>query len=121
MRPVQVVKSLPLLQLLFKIYVVLVRQQLVELLLVRPVGSLDLTVELRASWFDVNMPDPLVFNMPMELGLPFMTAVGAEGLDAERKFVDYIVRKVDGVFLGAPANQNAPPPICTSDASVKIC
>ena len=44
MRPIQVVKPLPFLQLLLQIHVAFVGQKLVELLLVCPVKSLDLTV-----------------------------------------------------------------------------
>lgn len=38
--------------------------------------------------------------MPVELGLKFMAVVGTNGVNAERKLIDQIVDKIDGVFLG---------------------
>ena len=46
------------------------------------------------------MADPLVFDMPMELGLELMAIVGSDFLDAERELFDDAVDEVDGAGLG---------------------
>ena len=45
------------------------------------------------------MPDSLVFHMPMELGLPLMTAICPYPMDAKRKLFHHIVNKVDRAVL----------------------
>ena len=99
MRSVQIVESFLFTQFFLQVNVAFICQQLIELFLIGPVGSLDLTVKLRTSRLDVNMSDPLVFDMPVELGLPLMAAVGAKGLDAEGKLLDDVVGEMDRVLL----------------------
>ena len=53
-----------------------------------------------AARLNVNMANPPVFHMPVELGLKFMAVVGTDGVNAERKLIDHIVDEIDGVFLG---------------------
>jgi hypothetical protein len=45
------------------------------------------------------MADPFVLDMPVELGLELMTPVGANGLDAEWKLINYIIDEVDSAGL----------------------
>jgi len=100
MRSIEIVEPLPLHEFLFEVHVILVRYELVEFLLVRPVRSLNLSIELRASRLDVYMPNSHVLDVPVKLGLPLVAAVGPERLDAEGELLDNVVDKVDGVFLG---------------------
>jgi len=45
------------------------------------------------------MPYAFVFNVPMELGLPFVAAICTESLDSERELFDNIIGEVDRAFL----------------------
>ena len=99
MWPIEVVEVLPLGKLGFEIDVVFVRQELVKLLLVRAMGTLDLAVELWGSALDVGMADALILDMPVELGLELMAVVGPDLLDAERELFDDVIDKVDRIGL----------------------
>jgi hypothetical protein len=67
-----VVEVLPLLELVVEDFGVVdddTVQQSVELLCVDPVGALDLAVEPRSVWLDVDVPDAPVQQVPVESGL----------------------------------------------------
>ena len=74
-----------------------VGKELIELLLIRSVPSLDLAVQLRRRGFDVGVANAQVLNMPMELSLEFMTIVGSNLADSEREFFDDGIDEVDRV------------------------
>ena len=61
--------------------------------------ALDLAVQLRGAALDVGMPDALVLDVPVELGLELMAIVGSDFLDAERELFDDVIDEVDGVGL----------------------
>jgi hypothetical protein len=94
-----VVVRCPLLEFLVQVYIVLVRQELVELLLAGSVRSFHLTIEFRGAWFDVNMPDTPVLDMPMEKGLKLMTSIRTDGVDAKRELFDNVVDELNSVVL----------------------
>ena len=77
MRAMVVVEGLPLGQPLPEVHVVRVAQELVELLLIRAVGTFDLPIELRRPRLDVDVADALIGQVPVEEGLELMPAVGA--------------------------------------------
>jgi len=54
-RPREIVEALPFSQLPVKVYVTGICQQLVEFLLISPVRTLDLAIELRLAGLDVGM------------------------------------------------------------------
>ena len=62
--------------------------------------SFYLPVELRGAGFDINMPNTLVFDMPVEQGLEFMSPIRSYLLNTERKLVDDMIDKMNGIFLG---------------------
>ena len=62
---VEVVEALPDGQLLLEIHVIAIREQLVELVFVGSVGSLDLPVELRRSCLDVDVFHAQVSHVPV--------------------------------------------------------
>ena len=95
----EVVELLPLFQFLVQVHIALVIQQLIELFVIRAVGSLDFAVELRRSRFDISMSDTQVFNMPMELRLELMTAISSDLLDTKRELGDDVVNKGNRVLL----------------------
>jgi hypothetical protein len=97
--PVEVVEVLPDLELLVEIYVVLVVQQLVELLLVRSMRPLHFSVQLGRPGLDVYVPNAGIFDMPVELRLPFMAAISTDLLDAERKFFDNKIEEINRTLL----------------------
>ena len=100
MGSVEIVELLPGSELLVQIDIIGVRQQLVELLLVGSMRSLDLAIQLRGSRFDVYVPDTLVLHVPMEAGLPLMSAIRTHRMDAEeRKLLDHVVDKVKSIEL----------------------
>ncbi len=65
MRAFAIVEALPLGQLLLEIHVVTIREELVELVLARSVGTLDLAVELGRPWLDVDVLDAQVSHAPV--------------------------------------------------------
>ena len=68
----KVVEAFPFVEFSLQINVAFVAEKLIELLLIGTVRSLDFTIELRSAPFDVDVPDPEIFYMPMELGLEFV-------------------------------------------------
>ena len=100
MRSVDVVEVLPDRELLAKVDVVGVLEELIELELIGEMGALHLAVEVGAPRLDVDVPHALVFHVPMELGLELMAIVGSHGVDAEGKARNDMVDEVDGVLLG---------------------
>ena len=97
MRPGEVVELLPFGEPCAKVDIVGVSEELIELLLIRSVRSLDLAVQLRRRGFDVGVANAQVLNMPMELSLEFMTIVGSNLADSEREFFDDGIDEVDRV------------------------
>jgi hypothetical protein len=85
------------------------------------VRSLDFTVQLRGSGFDVHVSDTLVLDVPVELGLPLVPAIRAYRMDAERKFVDDVIDEVDRTLLVVPlVDLQGPNPCGVIDCGVLI-
>jgi hypothetical protein len=63
------------------------------------VGALDPAIELRGSAIDLGVTNAFIFDVPMELGLELMAIVRPDFLDAEGKFFDDVVDKVDRIGL----------------------
>jgi hypothetical protein len=82
MRPVSVVELFPRGTLAGQVDVVGEGQQLIELLLVRPVRAFHLAVQLRRSRRDIDVSDALILDVPMELRLPRVPTVWSDGVDA---------------------------------------
>ena len=93
-RSSKVVEALPFVEFGFQIDVAFVTEELIELLLIGTVGSLDFAIELRRAAFDVGVPDPEVFDMPMELGLELVTIIRAHFANAEWELFDDVVNEV---------------------------
>lgn len=74
-----------------------VGKELIEILLFRSIRSFDLVVQLRQRGFDVGVANAQVLNMPMELGLEFLTIVGSSLADPERGFFGGGIDEVDCV------------------------
>ena len=67
------------------------------------------------------MPDALVLDVPMELGLPLVPAIRAHRMDAERKFVDDVIDKIDRTLLVVPSvDLQGPNPRCVINGGVLI-
>ena len=98
MGPIEVVEALPLGQPWLQIDITLVAQELIELLLNRAMGALDLPVQLWGAELDVDVLDALVREVPMKQRLERMAAVGAHRVNAEGKHPDHVVCKGDGVL-----------------------
>lgn len=98
-RSSEVVEPLPFVEFSLQIDVTFVTEELIEFLLIGPMGSFDFAVELGGAPFDVGVPDPKIFDMPMELGLELVTVVGAHFANAKWKLFDDVVNEVDGVCL----------------------
>ena len=65
----EVVELLPLGQFGVQVDITRVAEKLIELLLIRSVGSFDLAVKLRRAGLDVGVADAFVFDMPMKFRL----------------------------------------------------
>ncbi len=48
------------------------------------------------------MSHTLVLDVPVELSLPFVSAIGTYGVDAEGEFIDDVIYEVDRTFLVVP-------------------
>ena len=75
-RPSKVVETLPFVEFSHQINVAFVAEKFIELLLIGTVRSFNFAIELRGAPFDVGVPDPEIFDKPMEFGLKFVTVVG---------------------------------------------
>ena len=83
-----------------EIDIILVSEELVELLLVGAMRPLDLAVQLRRSRLDVGVADTAVFDVSVELGLKFVSAVGTDRLYPEGKLLHDVIDEVDRIRLG---------------------
>ncbi len=63
------------------------------------VPSLDISIELWRSRFNINVPHTLVLDIPMKLGLKLMTSVCSDRVDTEREFLNHIIHKLNGIAL----------------------
>src|SRR6266498_6016843 len=89
-RSVEVVEVLPLLQAVVEESGVVDDHSFehpVELLLVDPVGPLNLAVQPRGLGLDVDMADAGVQDVVVELRLELRTVVGLDHLDLERQLL----------------------------------
>ncbi len=75
---------------------------MVELLLIRAVRPLDLAVAMWRPGLEVDVPDALIGQVPVEEGLELMPPVGADRVDAEGEAPDEVVGKPDRVRLRVP-------------------
>jgi hypothetical protein len=97
--PVVIVKSLTLPKSLLEINIAFIAQELIELLLVGAMRSLDLPIQLRRPGLDVDMADVPIGQVPAEQGLELVTAVGAHSVDGKWERRDDVVHEGDGVLL----------------------
>lgn len=95
----EVVELLPLGPFGVQVDITRVAEKLVELLLIRSVGSFDLAVKLRRAGLDVGVADAFVFDMPMEFRLELMAVVGTNSLNAEGKGCDDVIDEIYGIGL----------------------
>ena len=61
--------------------------------------AFDFAIESWCSRFDINMTNPLVLNMPVELCLKLMAIIRLNGLNAKRKLPHNMIDEVDGILL----------------------
>ena len=98
-RSSKVVEALPFVEFSLQINVALIAEELIEFLLIGTVRSFDLPIELRRAPFDVGVPDPEIYDMPMEFGLELMTIIRAHLANAERELFNDVFNEIDGVCL----------------------
>lgn len=96
---IKIVEVLPHGQLFLEIDIVFVGEELVELVFVGSVGSLDLAIELRRSCLDVDVFHAQVSHVPVEERLELVAAIGADRSDPERELLDHVVDEVDRIRL----------------------
>ena len=65
--------------------------------------SLDLTVEPRRPGLDICVADTEILDMPVELRLELVTAIGADRVDPEGELSDDVAHEVYCVLLSMPA------------------
>ena len=95
----KVLEALPFVEFSLQINFAFVTEKLIELLLIGTVRSFDFAIELRGAPFNVGVPDPEIFDMPMEFGLELITIIRAHLANAEWKLFDDMINEVDGVCL----------------------
>ena len=93
------VEVFPRLQLRIEIQVICIGQQLIQLCLVRSVGTFDFAVQLGLLWFDAHMLHSLIFDMQVKKGLKLMTLVGSDRTDPQGILFDNVVHELDRTSL----------------------
>ena len=76
---------------MFQISVAFVAQELIELLLVGAMRTLDRAVQLGRARFAVHVTDPVVGNVPVEECLELRAPVRADGAHAKRERSNHVV------------------------------
>lgn len=84
-RPHEIVEGLPFGELGLEVHVVLEARELIELDGVRAMRALDLSVQARRAGRDVDVQDPKLLDVPVELGLELVPAVRADLSNPEGK------------------------------------
>ena len=105
MRAMVVVEVLPLLELQREHLGVVddhTVEHPIELLGVDPVRALDLAVQPRRRRPDVDVLDPTVEDMPVELGLELRAVVGLDPPDVERELLQDVVDELDRALPAEP-------------------
>jgi hypothetical protein len=74
-------------------------QELVELLVVDPMGAFDFAIEMRRRWPDVDMADIQALHMPVELRLKLGAIVGLNDMDAKREPAHDVVEEVSAFVV----------------------
>ena len=113
-------EALPLPEFDFKIDDTLVAEELAKLLLVRPMRSLDLAVQLGRARLDLGVADAEVLDLPVELRLELLAVFGPDFLDAERELRGYVIDEFYGVRLGMRTSRIAPTR-CSCPTSTSTC
>jgi hypothetical protein len=71
--------------------------------------ALNLTIKTRRPGFDIDVMNSAVVTMPMEECLELMAVISPYGIDPEWELVNYVIDKINGVFLGmAPVYPQSP-------------
>jgi hypothetical protein len=52
-----------------------------------------------APWLDIDVSNAEILDMPVEFGLEFMAAIGADHLDPKRELLDDVIDEVDRICL----------------------
>ena len=103
LRSVEVVEVFSCAEICVEINLTFVSQELIELLLVWAMGSLDLADQFRCSTIDVSMTTvALIFDIPVERSLELMSVIGTGLYDAKRALIDDVIGDGDRVCLFVP-------------------
>ena len=94
-----IVEVLPFNELLLEIDIILVGEQLVELVPVGLVGSFHLAIELRGPRFDVDVPDSLVGDVPVEPRLELVPSIGSDRVNPKWELLDHAIDEINRVLL----------------------
>jgi hypothetical protein len=96
-------------------------EQPVELLVVDAVRPLDLAVEARSGWLDVDMPNAAIEYMPMEGGLELCAVVGLNELYAKGQPLQDVIDELNGGLLVEPVvDLEDPEPSAVVDCRVLV-
>ena len=105
MRSREIVEALPLVELrVEQLGVVehLAGKHPVKLFSVDSMRALDLAVEARRRWSDVDVLDAFVEQVPMEAGLELGSVVGLDLHDVEGQLLNHVVDELDRGLLIQP-------------------
>jgi len=102
MGSIKVIELLLRLKFSVRIHIIRIGQQLVKLLLIRPVGSLNLPVKVWTPGLDIDVIDPQIQQVPVEASLEFVPVVCPNHPDSEGHLLDDMVDELDGVVLIMP-------------------
>src|SRR5712691_8926832 len=119
-----IVEALPLVELGIEEFGVvdnLAGEQPIELFVVDAMRPLDLTVQPRRRWSDVDVLNAFVEQVPMEAGLELGSVVGLDLQDVEGQLLDDIVDELDrGLLIQALVDPQDPQTSAVIDGGVLV-
>jgi hypothetical protein len=66
---------------------------------VDPVGPFDFAVQPRGGRLDVDVADPTIEHVVVELGPELGAVVDLDHLDLERQLLEHVVQELDGALM----------------------
>jgi hypothetical protein len=71
----------------------------VEATIVGAVRSFHFSIASGGAWFDIDMLDAQILDVPVKAGLEFMAIIGAYGVDSKGEARAHLVNELDGGVL----------------------
>jgi hypothetical protein len=94
-----IVEVFPFFQLLSNINIVSIIKELIELLLICKMRSLNFSIQMRACFPYVQMADTHILTMPVEGCLKFMPIISLDSMYPKGELISDVIHKVNCALL----------------------